>query len=140
VISDNGISRVWREGEWIYKQQPKHLTQNEIWCLEQLYPFGYVPYAKQVEINLIKLDYIKSEKITKPEVFMAHLPEVLFCLKSVGIRHGDLTRYAVLVRNNKPIIIDFAESRLICDPRPDKRPEGDEYWLKKTMRELCNAT
>jgi tRNA A-37 threonylcarbamoyl transferase component Bud32 len=51
-----------------------------------------------------------------------------------GVRHGDLTSPHVIVRNNSPIVIDWAESRVFTDPAPDKREEGDSYWMHKTMR------
>ena len=57
-------------------------------------------------------------------------------MEALGIRHGDLTQYAIIVVNNKPHFIDWAESRWKRDPAPDKRPEGDRYWLNKTIQEM----
>jgi len=68
---------------------------------------------------------------------MMHQIGVLTALIEAGVRHGDLTHYAVIVKDNKPFLIDFAESRLMGDPRPDKRPEGDRYWLHKTLLRIC---
>jgi len=137
LLSDNGVSRVWRDGKWVIKRQPKYLTENEIWCLQKLYPTGFVPYAERVGIEELRIEYIENERVTDARVFMRYYQPVLNALCRAGIRHGDLTKYAVLVQDNKPILIDFAESRLWNDPRPDKRPEGDAYWLKKTMEALC---
>lgn len=140
LLTDNGVSRVWlAEDGWVYKRQPRFLTDNEIWCLQTMEPSGYVPHAEWLNYDLIRIEHVVSEPITNPEAFLAHLPRVLFAMREAGIRHGDLTRYAVLVRANRPIIIDWAESRLTSDPRPDKRREGDVWWLTKTMRELCLA-
>ncbi|GAH13984.1 unnamed protein product, partial [marine sediment metagenome] len=44
----------------------------------------------------------------------------------------------VLVRNNKPVIIDWAEARVRTSPIESKRPESDMYWLRRTMRQLAN--
>jgi len=138
LISDNGISRVWREGGWIYKRQPKHLTDNEWYALRVLYKTGYVPYAEKVDIETIRMEDLgESESVTDAAAFMHHRAVVLQALKDYGLRHGDLTEYAIIVKNNKPMIIDWAESRTFTDPRPDKRREGDAYWLDKTMRALC---
>lgn len=138
VISNNGISRVWLGGDgYIYKQQPKYLTDNEIWGLERMYQFGYAPKAEQVGIETVRMEYILRNIVTDRDKFMYHYAFVLKALKDAGIRHGDLSEYSVLVRDNTPILIDFAESRVICDPRPDKRPEGDRYWLGTTMVKLC---
>ena len=133
------LHKVWREGGWVYKQQPKFLTQNEWWCLQTLYPSGYVPYAEHVSKDIVRMEDLgESEPITDTEQFMSHLPKMLDALLEAGIRHGDLTKYAIIVRENNPYLIDFAESRLWDDPRPDKRPErSDAEWLTETMKSLC---
>lgn len=140
LISDNGISKVWRrkDSNWVFKQQPDFLTTNEIYCLKIMYPSGYVPKAEQVSSNIIRIEYIRNEPVTEPDLLWYYFPCILKALEKAEIRHSDLTRYAVLVRGNRPYIIDFAESRLFCDPRPDKRLGGDEFWLKKTFEELCS--
>ena len=139
ILSDNGISKVWREGDWIFKQQPKFMTDNEIWCLETLYLSGFVPYAEQVNIDTIKLKYIENQPVTDCHSFRHSMHKALQALKDAGIRHGDLTDKNILVSANAPYLIDFSESRLACDPRPDKRREGDSYWLITTTERLCNA-
>ena len=138
-LSGNSISKVWRQHGYICKRQPKFLCENEIWCLQHMYHSGYVPFVQDRinEDTIIMEDLGKGEKIINRDVFMAHLERILRSLKLHGIRHGDLTEPNIIVRNDIPYIIDFAESRLLDDPRPDKRPEGDEYWLKKTMQKLC---
>lgn len=137
LISDNGISKVELRDNWIYKTQPKFLTDNEIWYLETLFHYSYVPYAEQVDIETIRLKYIKPNKITDFNLLSYYFNKVQEMLIDCDIRHGDLTEKNIIVRNNRPYIIDFAESRLGCDPRPDKRREGDEFWLKKTFEVLC---
>lgn len=139
-LSGNGVSKVWLEDDiWMYKEQPKFLTDNEYWCFKRMESSGYVPKCEKIHAELIRTAYIPNETVINPDKFMSHLESVLFALISVGIRHGDLTTYSVLVRDDKPYLIDFAESRLTCDPRPDKRREGDRYWLERTMEELCSG-
>jgi RIO-like serine/threonine protein kinase len=138
TISDNGVSRVWRENGHIYKQQPKYMTDNEWYALQVLRPTGYVPQAEKVDIETIRMEDLgQSEPVTNAEAFMSHLPVILQTLENVALRHGDLTQYAIIVKNNKPYIIDWGESRFWYDPRPDKRREGDKHWLAKTMQEMC---
>lgn len=138
LISDNGISRVWREDGYVYKLQPKHLTDNEWYALHSLYETGYVPYAERVDIETIRMEDLgESEPVTDATAFMRHLAVILQTLKDYGLRHGDLTEYAIIVKGNRPMIIDWAESRTFTDPRPDKRREGDAYWLTETMQSLC---
>lgn len=130
---------MYRDGNAIYKRQPKFLADNAIWCFEQMYPSGYVPHAVRIDDETIRTEYIAHEPVTDADAFMAHFQPVLDALQAAGIRHGDLTEYSVLVQNNRPMLIDFAESRLWDDPRPDKRREGDRYWLWQTMNKLSTA-
>lgn len=136
LISDNGVSKVWNEGGWIYKSQPKFMTDNEIWCLVAMFHTGYVPYAEQVDLEIIRMEFVPETPVTEPETLQMHARLVLHSLDQIGIRHGDLTRPNMLIKDNRPYIIDWSESRLRCDPRVDKRPEGDEYWLNKTIKAL----
>jgi len=135
ILKDNGISRVELRKGLIYKTQPKHLTDNEIWCLEKLAYSGYVPLARQISIDTIEMEFIKETSITDLEAIIAHFVNILSALQDAGIRHGDLTEANILIKDNHPYVIDFSESRLHCDPRPDKRPEGDKYWLKRTLKQ-----
>lgn len=138
IISDNGVSRVWRENGHVYKKQPKYLTDNEIYALQVLAETGYVPRAERIDKETVRMEDLgQSEPVTDASAFMVHLDRVLNVLRECSLRHGDLTKYALIVKNNRPYIIDWGESRHWYDPRPDKRREGDEYWLSKTMRELC---
>jgi len=137
-LSGNSISRVWCEDNIIYKRQPKHLANNEEYALVTLASTGYVPkFIGRVDDETIAMEYIKREPVTNIPEFMSHIGSVIEAIAAAELRHGDLTDYAVLVRDNKPIIIDWAESRWIDDKRPDKRPGGDYHWLKKTMEKLC---
>jgi RIO-like serine/threonine protein kinase len=138
-LSGNPYSKVWKDGDWVYKQQHEFLTRNEIWFYNQMYPSGYVPFAEQVEKDTIRLGYVLTRAfITSKDALWSHYQPILDALSSAGIRHGDLTKYAVLidVHTEHPYLIDFAESRLMGDPRPEKRPEGDAYWLYRTFKEL----
>jgi hypothetical protein len=130
-------SRVWvREPSdgWVYKEQRKTLCDNEQWCLEHM--TDYVPAVERVGVEIIRTsDLGPTQSVTNPELYLSHTRDVLRTLRQAGIRHGDLTEQSVLCRENRPWLVDFAESRLVGDPRPDKRPEGDVHWLHKTMRQ-----
>lgn len=134
-LSGNSVSRVWREGNYIFKRQPKYLADNEFYALKKM---DYSPEAVgRIDDETIWMSFVENEPVTNAGEFMSHYQLVLDALKAAGLRHGDLTEYSVLVRNNRPVLIDWAESRTWDDPRPDKRREGDAYWLKKTMEKLC---
>ena len=137
-LSGNSVSRVWREGDYIFKRQPKYLTDNEWYALSHPALNNYVPkWIRRIDDAMIMVEFVENEPVTCTDAFMRHCQPVLDALKSAGLRHGDLTEYAVLVHNNCPVITDWAESRTWDDPRPDKRRAGDAYWLKRTMEKLC---
>lgn len=140
IIKDHSLSRVWIGDDGnLYKWQPKFLTENEIWCLETLFHTGFVPYAERFELEIIRMDFIRDEAPTDIKILLWNANNVLESLALWEIRHGDLTRPNVLIRDNKPVLLDFSESRLANDPRPDKRPGGDEYWLNRTIQEIING-
>lgn len=131
-------SRVWVLGNTVYKSQPKYLTDNEFYFLTAMEDTGYVPLRVRREgIELISMEYVVQTPVTDGTEFLSHYVPVLTALRNKGIKHGDLTTYSVLARNNRPVLIDFAESRWIGDPIPTKRRESDAYWLRRTMKELC---
>jgi SAM-dependent methyltransferase len=133
--SDSIVTMV---GRTLFKRQPKHLTDNEIYALNALAGSGYVPLATRTANEVIEMEYLgPSEKVTDITTFLGHYHPILEALEGAKIRHGDLTRYALVIKDNRPIMIDFAESRYWSDPRLDKRRGGDEYWLAKTMANLC---
>ncbi len=138
VIKDHPCSKLWTledDPGYIYKWQPKFLTENELWCLEKM-SLSFVPFVERCDLEVLKLEFIEDETPTNVRLLLSHTARALEALGAHGIRHGDLTRPNVLIRDNTPILLDFAESRLTTDPRPDKRPEGDEYWLNRTVREI----
>lgn len=135
VIKDYPCSKVWiGDDNCVYKWQPKFLTENEFWCLQKMYPSGFVPKVERFELEVIKMEFVKTETPTDVELLDRNAELALNALIFSGIRHGDLTKPNILIRNNTPILLDFSESRLNSDPRPDKRPEGDAYWLRYTVQ------
>lgn len=138
---ENGISLTWRGYDgFVYKRSTSFLIQNEIYCYQKMFPTGYVPYVEMYDRYTICIEDLgKTEKVTNKRKFMQQKLSLKLALASNGIKHGDLTKWAFIVKDNFPYIIDFAESRLYNDPRPDKRPEGDDYWIERTFEELCNS-
>lgn len=134
LLKDHPCSRVWLYGDHIYKWQPKFLTENEIWCLEAMLYSGFVSIAERVDLEVIRMEFITDENPKNAKLLLNNVERVLKALILCGIRHGDLTRPNVLIRDNRPILLDFSESRLVTDPRPDKRPGGDRFWLKCTVQ------
>lgn len=138
MISWNGISLVCRdEDNFIYKRSIPFLIENEQAFLLALADTNFVPACSRYDKYTLRIENLwGSMPITDPFVFVQDCKDFLATLTSRKIRHGDLTKPHVLVRNNRIKVIDWAEARWEDDPAPDKRVEGDEYWLDKTMKEL----
>jgi RIO-like serine/threonine protein kinase len=124
---------------FIYKQCPKYNAQNEYYALNELKGTGFVPKCEWIFPEVLKLEFIKANEITDPGYFRAMCSEFLEVLRIRNLRHGDLTKYSVLPRDNMPVVIDWAESRIMHDPRPDKRKGGDKANMEKTMELLIAA-
>ena len=124
---------------YIHKQAPKFLIDNEEHALK-LMGGQYAPrFISRPNSENIVMEYIKPQRVTSPGLFWSDFELVLAHLKKNKIRHGDLSVYSVIIHGNRPFIIDFAESRCWDDPRPDKRPEGDRFWLLKTFEDLTTS-
>ena len=134
------LTKVWRDGDTVFKQQPKYLSDNEYAFLFAMRDSGYVPgNLRSWDIETISMDYIEPQKVTDPESFLDHYSKVLMALSARGIRHGDLTTFAIIVNDNRPYLIDFAESRWYWDRAPAKRPVSDSKLLLESMYVLCGV-
>jgi hypothetical protein len=135
-------STVWLLDGYVYKCAPKVLIDTERWFLDAMAESGYVPApVKRIGLETLRMPFIEEGHVTDGEEFLSHLEHVLDALKDAECRHGDLTTYSVIVsKDNRPILIDFSESRHMDSPLPDKRPEGDRYWLTKTMDSYAGVT
>ena len=137
-LSYNGVSLVYYDGlAHVYKRSTPYLIENEYVFLSTLADTGYVPSVERYDKYTLKIGWLgQCHPIKSQYSFTYHCERFLGIVEARGIRHGDLTQYAIIVVNNKPHFIDWAESRWKLDPAPDKRPEGDRYWLNKTIQEM----
>ena len=139
-LSGNSCSKVWKKDQWIYKKQPKFMTDNEVYALLVMKPTGFVPVFEQVGVELIRMKILKPEPVTDKNKFRLNCSGFLNTMRTKELRHGDLTFPHIFPTGNMPVVIDWAESRFWDDPRPDKRREGDLYWMNKTMLEVLDET
>jgi len=141
-LCDNSISVVWRSSlGYVYKRSTPFLIENEQYFYEKLYSYGAVPYAERYDKYTLQIqDLGKSEPVVDEQTFRENCIAVLAALKKAGVRHGDLTEYAIIVKDDKPFLIDFAESRVWDDPRPDKRVGGDEIWMDRAIRAILKKS
>ncbi|MHC4213350.1 MAG: RIO2 family protein [Planctomycetota bacterium] len=104
-------------------------------------PLGFAPPAIRVDELTLKMRFLESdERLESAEKFIAGCKTFLFSMESVGLIHGDLTEPHVFVVNNMPMVIDWAESRVVPEIKkciaPPKRREGDLFWMQKTSEKI----
>ena len=126
---------------FVVKEAPAHLLDNEEYALEAMGQVArdLVPRFRRVTREMMFLEYIANEPVTDRMKFLDTQDRVLDAMEQAGLRHGDLTEFSILVRDNSPVIIDWAESRTWNDPRPDKRPQGDAYLLSVAMERISGG-
>lgn len=144
VIKNTNCSQVYLHENWIYKRSVP-FAENEYRWLKALEDSEYVPKAQWLGDSTFRTEYLGDHQeswasVTGMDEFMSHEEPLLRALQEAGVRHGDLTRLAIIVRDNKPMLIDFAQSRALDSSQPDKRPEGDSYWLRRTMQEILEMS
>jgi 2-polyprenyl-3-methyl-5-hydroxy-6-metoxy-1,4-benzoquinol methylase len=86
------------------------------------------------------MERLFPEKITDEDNWIRSYNDIINILLKENIRHGDLTLYNVFPKNNKPILIDFNESRYYNENLHDKRKEDDSHWLWRTMIHYLDIT
>jgi hypothetical protein len=114
-------SRVYDGGDVIYKQATSNFAAREAHFLAALegpyFPrvldvqseHGYSVVALE-KINGLPLDHAKADLRSDPhrlQRFFRHCLRVLEALKMAGITHRDIWENNVLVRDDKPVLIDF---------------------------------
>lgn len=142
ILSDNGISIVMKAGvnRLIYKRSIPYFIENEFWMLEHMSASGFVPNVTRIDkYTIAMINHGESEPITDINVFMASRETLKETLQQYEVRHGDITPPNIIVRDNQPVLLDWAEARLMNDPRPDKRMPNDAYWIDKTWKEIIDA-
>lgn len=97
---------------------------------------GFSPQAMREDEETIRMMFLQSDQYFNPRKVIQSCTEFLYFLNCESLRHGDLTSPHVFVIDNSIKVIDWAESRYGDDPAPDKRREGDLFWMKKTIQEL----
>jgi predicted Ser/Thr protein kinase len=144
-LSDNGISIVRRikafngTDTYIYilKRSIPYLIENEVAFLNVMQSSGYVPRFDRYDKYTLRIEDLgQSEPVTNWSIFRDHCAKLLHALSSRSVRHGDITEQAVIIRNNKPYLIDFAESRWKYDSAPDKQGKTDETLMGELVHRL----
>lgn len=131
--SDPGLE-VIREGRGIVKKAlcKRDLVgiHNEATMLRELSGTGFAPeLLEEGEDYIIEEDLGSSQPVTNKQAFLHNAALLLFTLWRHGIQHGDLTSSNVIVKENKPIAIDFLESHFSYEGIAAKRKLSDRHYL-----------
>ena len=103
----------------IFSKNNIKIFNNEIYWLKKLRKFDFVP-------KIINIDYINSSILisnegqiisnkNKPKNWKKQLKRILNVLKKNNCFHSDIKQENLLVKKNKLILIDFAQSTKISD-------------------------
>lgn len=110
--------------------------RNEARFLHELYGERIAPAFRESKsggtnslYTLIQEDLGESEPVQDGEVFRQNVARLLWTLRKHKIRHGDLTGANIIVKDDKPMAIDFQQSNFFDEPVPQKRPLSDSYFV-----------
>ena len=134
--SDGRILKTAKDGDGMW-----HLS-NEISFLATMAPSGYAPKflegigPTEAPTSIFLEDLGDTEPVTDNDVVLTHAIHLLSWLRTLRIRHGDLTAPNIIIRNDKPYAIDFAEAIDLDAPptRQPKRPEPDWFHLLQAIQ------
>ena len=116
-----------------WNEEAERQLINNLRFIRDLQDTPYVPRLLASGGSYALVEYVADEPITDRVRFAANCTDLRDILERRGIVHGDLTRINVLVRDNVPVLCDFDQSRYRNEDRPDKRPEGDAYWIAQLI-------
>jgi serine/threonine protein kinase len=140
----NGIeywSCVYDGGDVIYKQATLDLAEREAYFLSRL-DSDYFPRVLEVRLegpwSVIALEKVNGVPLpeaidqidtsTRFLAFAQHCLRLLNKLKQNGVIHRDIRPDNILVRDGKPVLIDFGWA--IADTMPYCTPQGvNPHWL-----------
>lgn len=111
--------------------------RNEARFLRELEGTGVAPrlYTCQVAPSegclyaISQEDLGESQPVQNGEDFRRHMARLLWTLHKHGVRHGDATSGNIIIRDDKPMLVDFQQSNYYSEGPPQKRPLADSYFL-----------
>ncbi|MCD6301486.1 MAG: phosphotransferase [Staphylothermus sp.] len=134
------IVRTWAQDPRIdWFKQSKIAAEREFKALKELYQIGtYVPYVLAYNRHAVVIEYIEGvELYRKPELDKPEevLWKILDTLRKayleVGVVHGDLSEYNVIVNvdTNTPYIIDWPQYVYKDDPSAEQLLKRDVEYI-----------
>jgi hypothetical protein len=105
-----------------------------------LQPWGVTPELRAHVDGCLVLERIRGHYVggvSWAEMdFLWGCIDLLRALQGAGIKHGDLTAKNLVVRDNRPLAIDFQEAVLTKDGIETKRPQPDAEILWQAAVEI----
>ena len=134
--ADNRILKTAKDSTGVW-----HLF-NETAFLAMMAKSGYVPKlldyigTEGAPTSIFLEDLGDTEPVTDNDVVLTHAIHLLSWLRTSRVRHGDLTAPNMIIRNDKPYVIDFSEAIDMDAPqtRKPKRPEPDWFHLLQAIQ------
>ena len=126
-----------------HTEHEKEYLQNAYVKLADFSQSGYAPEPfkyRQQEGVLVLEDLGETEPVTDEAIFRRHITELILALKRHRIIHGDATDRNIIVKDNKPYLIDFQQAIYEHEAGPPKRPGDDADWLWKAAEGLSPDT
>lgn len=115
-------------------------TQREYRNLMKAREVIRVPTPITFKDNILVMEYIdeddkpakplKNVHLEKPEQFFNDIIEMIKKLYKGGLVHGDLSEFNILVKNNKPVFIDFSQGTTIDS-------QNTEELLVRDVENIC---
>ena len=107
---------------------------NEARMLRKLSGTGFAPeLLEEGGDYIIQEDLGESQPVESGEVLRRNAVWLLWTLRQHRISHGDLTNVNTIIKDDRPVAIDFQQSRFFDEEMPDKRKCSDSYYLWRTI-------
>lgn len=122
-----------RDGEGYYQIAVKGLA-NEARMLRAMSKSGWTPeLIEEGPGYIVQTDLGDGEPVQLEQSFRRECVRMLYDLRRRNIRHGDLTDRNIIVRDNRPWLVDWQESHFIGETAPQKQPWSDSELLFRSL-------
>jgi len=140
-------TRVWARGEITsWYEQSKLAAEREYKALLELHPRGAsVPRPHGYSRHVVVIEYIDGVELyerpllSDPGVVLAEILNTISkAYHEVGIVHGDLSEYNIIIRKSdeKPFIIDWPQYVYRDDPSARDLLKRDVYYIVRFFRKV----
>ena len=127
---EKGATGAWA-GLDVYEHNVEALM-NESTCLQAMDGSGFTPMLIHVGSDYIEQEDIgDTETPNDMEAWRRNCVKMLACIRSRGLRHGDLIGSNIITRVNDPYAIDWQEGHVLTEPAPQKQPWSDSALLMR---------